>query len=78
MEGYEVTTLDEVVSKAKIFVTASGCCDVIKGHHFEQMPDDAIVCNIGHFDIELDVKWLNNNCSEKVEVKAQVSVPSVF
>lgn len=72
MEGYEVTTVDEAAKEAHIFVTATGCCDVIVGRHFEQMREDAIVCNIGHFDIEVDVVWLNENCVEKVEVKPQV------
>ncbi|CDI97026.1 adenosylhomocysteinase [Echinococcus multilocularis] len=72
MEGYEVTTVDEAAKEAHILVTATGCCDVIVGRHFEQMPEDAIVCNIGHFDVEVDVAWLNENCVEKVEVKPQV------
>ncbi|EUB59716.1 Adenosylhomocysteinase A [Echinococcus granulosus] len=72
MEGYEVTTVDEAAKEAHIFVTATGCCDVIVGRHFEQMPEDAIVCNIGHFDVEVDVAWLNENCVEKVKVKPQV------
>lgn len=44
--------------------------------HFEQMKDDAVVCNIGHFDVEIDVKWLNENAVEKVNVKPQVRSPS--
>ncbi|KAL5105595.1 Adenosylhomocysteinase B [Taenia crassiceps] len=56
MEGYEVTTIDDAAKEAHIFVTATGCCDVILGRHFEQMREDAIVCNIGHFDIEVEVK----------------------
>jgi len=61
MEGYEVTTLDEAVSKAHIFVTATGCSGIIQGRHFEKMKDNAICCNIGHFDCEIDVKWLKSN-----------------
>ena len=72
MEGYEVTTLEEAVSRASVFVTATGCKDIIKGEHFLQMPDDAIVCNIGHFDCEIDVAWLEKNAVEKVEIKPQV------
>jgi len=72
MEGYEVTTMDDACKIGRIFVTTTGCRDIICGRHFEQMPEDAIVCNIGHFDIELDVKWLNENAVEKVEVKPQV------
>lgn len=72
MEGYEVTTMDEACKIGRIFVTTTGCCNIICGRHFEQMSEDAIVCNIGHFDIEIDVKWLNENAVEKVEIKPQV------
>jgi len=58
MEGFEVTTLEDVVAEADIFVTATGCCQVIRGEHMLRMKNDAIVCNIGHFDIEIDVDWL--------------------
>lgn len=61
MEGYEVTTMEDIVAQADIFVTATGCCDVITGEHMEKMKDGAIVCNIGHFDSEIDVAWLLNN-----------------
>lgn len=71
MEGYEVTTMDEACQEGNIFVT-TGCVDIILGRHFEQMKDDAIVCNIGHFDVEIDVKWLNENAVEKVNIKPQV------
>ncbi len=64
MEGYEVTTMDEVVEKGDIFVTSTGCRDVITGKHMSQMKNDAIVCNIGHFDLEIDMAWLEG------EVKA--------
>ncbi len=60
MEGYEVTTMEEAAPQGNIFVTATGCCDVIRGEHMMQMPDGAIVCNIGHFDVEIDVHWLNH------------------
>ena len=69
--GYEVATIDDVVEKAQIFVTATGCKDIITGKHFAKMREDAIVCNIGHFDCELDVKWLNDNC-QKDTIKPQV------
>ncbi|MEZ5965218.1 MAG: adenosylhomocysteinase [Planctomycetota bacterium] len=72
MEGYQVTTMEDAAALGDIFVTTTGCCDVITGPHFEQMKNDAIVCNIGHFDIELDVAWLNQNAKAKVEVKPQV------
>ena len=73
MEGFEVTTMEEAASKGQIFVTATGCRDVVLGRHIEQMPDDAIICNIGHFDLEIDVAWLENTAGiNKVEVKPQV------
>lgn len=72
MEGYEVTTLEEVVSRATVFVSATGCKGIIRGEHFLQMPDDAIVSNIGHFDCEIDVAWLEKNATEKIEIKPQV------
>lgn len=73
MEGYEVTTMDEMAGKADIFVTATGCCDVITGEHLSQMKDGAIVCNIGHFDSEIDVAWLTSQKNIKEEnIKPQV------
>jgi adenosylhomocysteinase len=72
MEGYEVTTMEAAAPQGNIFVTATGCRDVIHGAHMEQMREDAIVCNIGHFDLEIDVAWLNENAEEKVEIKPQV------
>lgn len=71
-EGYKVTTIEEAVKEARIFVTCTGCKDIIKGDIFEQMLEDSIVCNIGHFDCEVDVAWLNANAAQKVEVKPQV------
>jgi len=71
-EGYEVTTMEEAVSKANIFVTTTGCKDIITGKHFEAMKNDAIVCNIGHFDCEIDVKWIEENCEKKTNIKPQV------
>ena len=70
--GFEVTTVEEAVKEARIFVSATGCKDIIHGAHFCQMLDDAVVCNIGHFDCEIDVKWLNDNCQSKVTIKPQV------
>jgi adenosylhomocysteinase len=58
MEGFEVTTMDDAARRADIFVTSTGCCDIIRGEHMEVMKNDAIVCNIGHFDIEIDMAWL--------------------
>lgn len=71
MEGYQVTTLEEAVPQASIFVTTTGCRDIIRKEHFLAMQEDSIVCNIGHFDVEIDVAWLNENAVEKVEIKPQ-------
>jgi len=59
MEGFEVTTMDDAASRGNIFVTATGCRDVIRPEHMQRMPNDAIVCNIGHFDLEIDVAGLH-------------------
>ena len=72
MEGYQVAKIEDVCSFTRIFVTATGCCDVITADHFLKMPDDAIVCNIGHFDTEIDVDWLRKNSISCQNIKAQV------
>ena len=73
MEGFEVKKMDDAVKEADIVVTATGNKDIIVGRHFETMKDKAIVCNIGHFDNEIDVAWLNHNHGNtKVEIKPQV------
>jgi len=73
MEGYEVKTLEEVAPLGDIFVTATGCCDVITGKHMEMMKDEAIVCNIGHFDSEIDMHYLETNkFCKKQNIKPQV------
>lgn len=71
MEGYEIVTMEDACKMANIFVTATGCDDVIVGKHFKEMKNDTIVCNIGHFDTEIDLKWLEANC-KKVNIKPQV------
>ena len=73
MEGYEVTTMDEAASVGNIFVTTTGNRDIILGRHMQVMKNDAIVCNIGHFDLEIDISWLNSQKDvSKVEIKPQV------
>lgn len=72
MEGYQVAPMEEVASIGQVFVTTTGCRDIITSEHFLQMPEDAIVCNIGHFDIEIDVAWLKANAKECVNIKPQV------
>lgn len=71
MDGYQVVTMEEASSEADIFVTATGCCNVISKDHFEKMKHNTIVCNIGHFDTEIDMEWLDSN-SEIEEIKPQV------
>lgn len=73
MEGFEVVTMEEASELGDIFVTATGCCDIITEKHFTKMKNNAIVCNIGHFDIEIDMAWLNKN-SKVREVKPQVDI----
>jgi adenosylhomocysteinase len=73
MAGYEVLTMDQAAPLGDIFVTATGCCDVIVGRNFEQMKDHAILCNIGHFDSEIDIAWLENtNGVVEENIKPQV------
>merc|ERR1739848_45336 len=72
MEGYQVDTMDAASAKCNIFVTTTGCKDIIVGKHFEMMKNDAIVCNIGHFDCEIDVKWIEETCVKKTNIKPQV------
>lgn len=71
MAGFEVTTMEDACAKAHIFVTTTGCCEIVKSEHFKLMQEDTLVCNIGHFDCEIDAKWLNDNC-EKENIKPQV------
>ena len=73
MEGFEVVTMEQAVAEADIYVTATGCKDIINSDHFTKMKSGAIVCNIGHFDNEIDMAWLNKN-SEMREVKPQVDI----
>jgi len=73
MDGYEVKKMIDAVKEADIIVTASGCRDLITEEHFKEMKDKAIVCNIGHFDIEIDMAWLNKNYGKtKDTIKPQV------
>ncbi len=78
MDGFEVKKMIDAVKEADIIVTASGCRDLITAEHFKAMKDKAIVCNIGHFDIEIDVAWLNENYgSTKDTVKPQVDMYTI-
>jgi len=71
MDGFEVKRLETVVGKADVVITTTGNKDIVRGEHFEAMKDKTIVCNIGHFDNEIAVAWLNENHS-KIEIKPQV------
>src|SRR5262249_7763005 len=71
MEGFQVTTMEEAGAIGDIFVTATGCLDVVRAEHMQAMKDQAILCNIGHFDCEIDVAWLEKNCKED-NIKPQV------
>jgi adenosylhomocysteinase len=71
MDGFEVKKLETVIANADIIITTTGNKDIVQGRHFEAMKDKTIVCNIGHFDNEIDVAWLNDN-HKKTEIKPQV------
>ncbi len=78
MDGFEVKKMIDAVKEADIVVTASGCRDLIRGEHFKLMKDKVIVCNIGHFDIEIDIAWLNTNYGDtKDTIKPQVDIYNV-
>src|SRR5271156_174157 len=73
MEGYQVTTMEKVAPQADIVVTATGCMNVVRSEHMRAMKDQAILCNIGHFDCEIDIAWLEKNPEIKEEnIKPQV------
>ncbi|MBN9292904.1 MAG: adenosylhomocysteinase [Flavobacteriia bacterium] len=78
MDGFEVKKLDTVVHNVDIVVTTTGNKDIVVGRHFEKMKDKTIVCNIGHFDNEIDMAWLNKTYGNtKIEVKPQVDIYNV-
>ncbi|MEY4288955.1 MAG: hypothetical protein RLZZ30_1043 [Bacteroidota bacterium] len=78
MDGFEVKRLDTVVHLGDIIVTTTGNKNIVVGRHFENMKDKAIVCNIGHFDNEIDMAWLNSNHgASKIEIKPQVDLYNV-
>jgi adenosylhomocysteinase len=78
MDGFEVKRLDTVVRLGDIIVTTTGNKNIVVGRHFENMKDKVIVCNIGHFDNEIDMAWLNNNHgASKIEIKPQVDLYNI-
>ena len=78
MDGYEVQTMVKAIPRANIIVTATGNYNIIQQRHFELMKDKTIVCNIGHFDNEIDMAWLNGNHGDsKIEIKPQVDLYNI-
>ncbi|MBT3676132.1 MAG: adenosylhomocysteinase [Candidatus Marinimicrobia bacterium] len=78
MDGFPVRRLETAIPEADIIVTTTGNKDIVQGHHFEAMKDKAIVCNIGHFDNEIDMAWLNDNYGNtKDEIKPQVDMYTI-
>ena len=77
MEGFQVTTMDEAASQGHIFVTTTGCCDIIRGDHILQMKNDAVICNIGHFDIEIDVAWMEAQVKSGKAAKLNIKPASL-
>lgn len=75
LEGYAVKPMEEAVPEADIIVTATGNCDIVTGRHFLRMKDKAVVCNVGHFNNEIDMAWLHEHCgSTKQCIKPQVDL----
>ena len=68
----QVSTVEESLKEARIYVTTTGCKGIVQPAHFEHMLEDSILCNIGHYDCEVDVAWLNANCAQKERIKPQV------
>ena len=78
MDGFEVKKMSNAIPRADIIVTATGNCDIISAEHFKMMKDKTIVCNIGHFDNEIDMAWLNKNYgSTKINIKPQVDLYNI-
>ncbi len=75
MDGYEVKKLSSLIEDADIVITATGNKDIIKKEHFLALKDKAVICNIGHFDNEIDMAWLDKNYGDsKIEIKPQVDI----
>ena len=78
MDGFEVKRMENAIPRANIIVTATGNCDIVTEKHFRMMNDKTIVCNIGHFDNEIDMAWLNSNYGQtKVNIKPQVDIYNI-
>ncbi|KII64891.1 Adenosylhomocysteinase [Thelohanellus kitauei] len=74
MEGYKVTVLDDIISEADIVITATGNINIVTEHHISKMKDNAILGNTGHFDYEVDAKWIAENAVSHVSVKPQLDI----
>src|SRR5690606_1537375 len=77
MEGFEVTTMEEACKEGRLFVTTTGNKDIILGKHMVHMADDAILCNIGHFDTEIDVAWLEAQVAAGKATKSEIKPADV-
>jgi adenosylhomocysteinase len=77
MEGFEVVTMEEACKEGRLFVTATGNKDIILGRHIKQMPNDAILCNIGHFDTEIDVAWLEQQVASGAATKDEIKAAEI-
>jgi adenosylhomocysteinase len=77
MEGYEVVTMEDACKEGRLFVTTTGNKDIILGKHIEQMPNDAILCNIGHFDTEIDVAWLEQQVADGAVTKDEIKAAEI-
>jgi adenosylhomocysteinase len=77
MEGYEVVTMEEACKEGRLFVTTTGNKDIILGSHIKQMPNDAILCNIGHFDTEIDVAWLEQQVADGAATKDEIKAADI-
>lgn len=77
MEGYEVVTMEEACKEGRLFVTTTGNKDIILGKHIELMPNDAILCNIGHFDTEIDVAWLEQQVADGAVTKDEIKAAEI-
>jgi adenosylhomocysteinase len=77
MEGFEVVTMEDACKEGRLFVTTTGNKDIILGHHIKEMPNDAILCNIGHFDTEIDIAWLEQQVADGTTSKDEIKAADI-
>ena len=77
MEGFEVVTMEDACKEGRLFVTTTGNKDIILGHHIKEMPNDAILCNIGHFDTEIDIAWLEQQVADGTTSKDEIKAAEI-